>query len=215
MLKTKQSIRVQNLNARQKLLLNVSKQVAARILGFHLTYFSGLPNLRPAYVRVALVVIVMSGAQLLPFSLRGLIQQGFAVPLRIQKWLDVLEPVMLTALNAYVAFCCIGWFWVYFADRPSMRLDLRPGWLPFIGTMQKNISLNRVEYHEAQLVLVTVPLMLASIGLFLALMLAQVGDLIQTISALSSQTAFELTDETKLPVEKNIESLTVIQKCEA
>lgn len=148
-----------------------------RVAGFHLSPRGVLApeSFEPAYVRVASVAVAFALAQMIPFSLLdGVAFRGqAAAPTR--HLLDLGASVVMVLVDAYVALCCAGWFWIYFADRPTLQIVVRPGWLPFVGAAQEGVTLGQVRVHRAQQVLVALPLMLSAMTVYFALLLAQLG----------------------------------------
>ncbi len=143
----------------------MAEPFARRLIGAFLgpLLWQGRRGLVPWHGLAYLVFATVMAAQLAPWDV--------ATSLLSERSGRALQSLCLGGVNLLFATWCAAWFWMYFADDLEMTVRVRPWPMRSLQTVRIGSAIG----HSSQLILVTVPMMLASLAVFVMLSMAQLG----------------------------------------
>jgi len=97
----------------------------------------------------------------------------------------LVESSLLAAIDLVAVSACTFWFWLYFADRQTEHVQVRP----LLFGRAQDVVLGLPDVHTSQFILVALPLMLASLVALTAAMVSQAGFLLATMTSGGAVTA--------------------------
>lgn len=150
----------------------------ARIKGIALSVFVAIDKCQPAVKEARSSHKLALGAFLMLIMLQVLPRPDF-LPVVTRLGL-LMETALLCAMNLLFLGLCAFWFWLYFADRESELVRVRPQFL----AQPISIRLALPDVHSSQLILLVLPLMLAAFVALAAALAAQAAFLVLLLSDL-------------------------------